>query len=73
MARFVKGAPESILERCTHVRLNNGRSVAMSRYTRARIDEQLAVMASSALRCLAFAIKVPCRGDIGRRCTPQLT
>lgn len=52
-----KGAPESILDRCTSVRLNNGATVPLTDEVRAVVDDQLATMAGKALRCLALAVK----------------
>ena len=50
----VKGAPEVILERCTHVRTSRG-VVPLDAAARAAIRESVAILASDALRVLAFA------------------
>lgn len=51
---FVKGAPEVLLQRCTHVRTSAG-IVPMTDAERARVDATCAVLANDALRVLAFA------------------
>ncbi|KAF7258003.1 hypothetical protein EG68_06796 [Paragonimus skrjabini miyazakii] len=53
---LVKGAPESILDRCTHVRTPNGR-VLLTPETKDEILRKLATYATGreALRCLAMA------------------
>jgi len=53
---FVKGAPESVLERCSHARLANGDTVALTAAQRKTILAQVAGMAARPLRCLAMAI-----------------
>ncbi len=50
----VKGAPEVILERCTHLRTATG-TAPLDEAGRARIRESVALLASDALRVLAFA------------------
>lgn len=55
-AIYVKGAPEEVLKRCTHIDVGNGaRSVTAA--DRARIEEACARMSNEALRVLAFAYK----------------
>eukprot|EP00922_Rhytidocystis_sp_ex-Travisia-forbesii_P036272 GHVS01053808.1.p1 GENE.GHVS01053808.1~~GHVS01053808.1.p1 ORF type:complete len:1139 (+),score=157.77 GHVS01053808.1:23-3439(+) len=54
---FVKGAPESILERCNSVLLSDGRSVVLSAGLRASIESQFQAMAGEALRTLALAVR----------------
>jgi len=56
-ALYVKGAPERVLERCTHVRLANGSTVPFTASDRAAVLKQVAEMAARPLRCLAMAIK----------------
>ncbi|KTD53939.1 cation-translocating P-type ATPase [Legionella quateirensis] len=51
---FVKGAPEIILERCTHILTNDGIK-KLTPNDRARMKQSCELMASEALRLLAFA------------------
>jgi Ca2+-transporting ATPase len=51
---FVKGAPEVILERCTHVRTADG-SKPLSAEERAAMSQSAALLAHDALRVLAVA------------------
>lgn len=51
---FVKGAPEVILERCTHV-LTPGGPLEISLNDRSRMQQAAALMANDALRVLALA------------------
>ncbi|THD22462.1 Calcium-transporting ATPase sarcoplasmic/endoplasmic reticulum type [Fasciola hepatica] len=55
---FVKGAPESILDRCTHVRTKEGR-VLLTPESKDAILRKLAIYATGreTLRCLAMATK----------------
>lgn len=56
---FVKGAPESVLERCTHVRLNaTADTMPMTPKLRSLIDQSLREYGAGrdALRCLALAV-----------------
>lgn len=50
---FVKGAPEIILERCTHILTNDGIK-KLTPNDRARMQQSCELMASEALRLLAF-------------------
>lgn len=52
---LVKGAPESVLSRCTHVLLENGKTDVMTQEIRDGILANLNEMASKALRILACA------------------
>ncbi|MES1917213.1 MAG: hypothetical protein MHM6MM_008963, partial [Cercozoa sp. M6MM] len=54
---LVKGAPESVLERCTHVMLDDGSVVSMSAATRAACDAACLRYARAGLRCLATAFR----------------
>ncbi|NOT55449.1 MAG: cation-translocating P-type ATPase [Deltaproteobacteria bacterium] len=54
---FVKGAPEVILARCTHIRTDTGTAV-LTDSDRARMLQANAMMASEALRVLAVAERV---------------
>ncbi|KAF8266598.1 Ca-transporting ATPase [Lactarius quietus] len=52
---FVKGAPESVLERCTSVLTPGGRKVQLSASTRNRLLAQTASYAQNGLRTMAMA------------------
>jgi len=52
---FVKGAPESILHRCTRVRLNSGGTLAMTSALQERFMARFRELASQGLRCVALA------------------
>jgi len=54
---FVKGAPESVLPRCSAVRLSDGSTVPMSEAWRRKLRAQFEEMARRPLRCLALAVK----------------
>lgn len=54
---FVKGAPESIVGRCTKIQLSNGTIVPLTAKGRKAIDQQVTRMAGLALRCLGLAFK----------------
>ena len=56
---LVKGAPESVLERCDSVLLSGGTTAPLTPRLRAALDEAVAQMAggTSALRCLACALR----------------
>ncbi|HAT9777355.1 TPA: HAD-IC family P-type ATPase [Legionella pneumophila subsp. pneumophila] len=54
LVAFVKGAPEIILERCTHILTNDGIK-KLTPNDRARMKQSCELMASEALRLLAFA------------------
>lgn len=51
---FVKGAPEAILERCSHIRID-GKSTPLTPTHRSAINAKVSEWAASALRVLAFA------------------
>eukprot|EP00922_Rhytidocystis_sp_ex-Travisia-forbesii_P044890 GHVS01066929.1.p1 GENE.GHVS01066929.1~~GHVS01066929.1.p1 ORF type:complete len:1128 (+),score=139.38 GHVS01066929.1:182-3385(+) len=55
---FVKGAPESILERCTTVMLANGSLSPLTPSLRSSIESQFQLMAAEALRTLSLAVRV---------------
>eukprot|EP00922_Rhytidocystis_sp_ex-Travisia-forbesii_P044892 GHVS01066931.1.p1 GENE.GHVS01066931.1~~GHVS01066931.1.p1 ORF type:complete len:864 (+),score=103.16 GHVS01066931.1:409-3000(+) len=55
---FVKGAPESILDRCNSVMLSDGSQCAMSPSIRSAIELHFRQMAAEALRTLATAVLV---------------
>ena len=52
----MKGAPERILDRCSHVMLNN-KVVELTDEERKRIEEQQESLSANGLRCLGFAEK----------------
>merc|ERR1719446_192040 len=54
---FVKGAPESVIARCSHARLADGTTVPFGPMQRARVLKHVEGMAAQPLRCLAMAIK----------------
>lgn len=56
---FVKGAPEEVLRRSTHVMQDNGAVVQLNATHRKRIIEQLDKISggANALRCIGFAFK----------------
>ncbi|MBN1494385.1 cation-transporting P-type ATPase [Candidatus Peregrinibacteria bacterium] len=53
---YMKGAPDSVLEQCTHILLN-GRVILLDKETREKLLEQNDRMAKNALRVIAFAFK----------------
>ena len=53
---LVKGAPDVLLERCTHI-LRNGKAVPLSREQREEVLRMNAQLAAMALRNLAFAYR----------------
>mmetsp|Transcript_64788 Transcript_64788/g.163120 ORF Transcript_64788/g.163120 Transcript_64788/m.163120 type:complete len:1039 (-) Transcript_64788:152-3268(-) len=55
---YVKGAPESILERCTHVLLPDGSREPLSDEGRKAIQDKMVELAKKALRTLALAERV---------------
>lgn len=64
---LVKGAPESILERCNYVRLPNGKKMELSSAGKGQLESVVMKWGSgsSALRCLALAVRddAPGLGD----------
>lgn len=56
---LVKGAPNLLLQRCTHIRYRNGRTVRLRGALRRQVDAQLTKLAQRPLRCLALAVKEP--------------
>ena len=54
---LAKGAPEFILERCTHILTPDGMEIPLTKSMRDDILKRQQSMASIALRCLALAIK----------------
>lgn len=54
---LVKGAPNLLLERCTHVKYRDGSVVRLTGALRREIQDKLTELATRPLRCLALAIK----------------
>jgi magnesium-transporting ATPase (P-type) len=54
---LVKGAPDSVLARCTKLMLPGGEVVPLSGAARAAIADSFGSMGKSALRCIALASK----------------
>jgi len=52
---FCKGAPEGVLDRCTHVRSANGDVVPFTPANKEAIAQKMAEYANEGLRCLALA------------------
>lgn len=60
---FCKGAGEVLVERCSHVMLEDGSTVPMSIDVQKAIVARMEKMADKALRCLALAQKVQLPGQ----------
>ena len=54
---LVKGAPNLLMERCTHVKFRDGTVAKMTGALRRSIEEKISEMAARPLRCLALAVK----------------
>ena len=54
---LVKGAPNLLLERCTHAKLRDGTVLKLNGKLRRQIGEKTTDLATRPLRCLAFAVK----------------
>lgn len=54
---LVKGAPNLLLERCTHVKLRDGSVVPLTGQLRRSIEAKTTELAVRPLRCLALAVK----------------
>nr|CCA24190.1 hypothetical protein SELMODRAFT_102055 [Albugo laibachii Nc14] len=54
---FVKGAPESILQRCTHIQLGDGSVRPLTAGAREIVLQQVSSLASKSLRCIGLAKK----------------
>ncbi|CAG9323786.1 unnamed protein product [Blepharisma stoltei] len=57
---YVKGAPESIIERCSRIHLSNG-VAQMTQSMKQDALERVVGMSKQALRCIAFAYTDDCR------------
>jgi P-type Ca2+ transporter type 2C len=54
---LVKGAPNLLLERCSHVKFRDGKVVKLTGQLRRDIEDKVSVLAKRPLRCLALAVK----------------
>ena len=54
---FVKGAPISLLERCTYIKLRNGEKMQLTPNVREELVKNISVLSGRPLRCLLLAIK----------------
>lgn len=54
---LVKGAPNLLLERCTHAKTRDGQVIKLDGKLRRQIEEKTAELATRPLRCLALAVK----------------
>ncbi|KAL9183678.1 hypothetical protein ACHAXT_004534 [Thalassiosira profunda] len=54
---LVKGAPNLLLERCTHAKLRDGSVVKLDGRLRRQIEKKTTDLATRPLRCLALAVK----------------
>lgn len=54
---LVKGAPNLLMERCTHIKYRDGTVAKLSGKLRRALEEKLSEMAARPLRCLALAVK----------------
>eukprot|EP00397_Hematodinium_sp_SG-2012_P002938 GEMP01002946.1.p1 GENE.GEMP01002946.1~~GEMP01002946.1.p1 ORF type:complete len:1031 (-),score=288.25 GEMP01002946.1:1471-4563(-) len=59
---YCKGAPENVVERCTHIMAPNGKVELLTPMMKERILDSVQNLAEIALRTLAFAIK----NDVGQ-------
>jgi Ca2+-transporting ATPase len=61
---YTKGAPESVLERCSKVMLPNGEVVKITPQMKEKYQKEVNAMAAQALRTLAFAVKTDNLGQL---------
>lgn len=54
---LVKGAPNLLIERCTHVKYRDGTIVKLTGQLRRDIESKVSLLAKRPLRCLALAVK----------------
>lgn len=54
---LVKGAPNLLIERCTHVKFRDGTVAKMTGQLRREIEAKVSELAARPLRCLALAVK----------------
>lgn len=55
-ALLVKGAPDTMFDRCSSVKLSSGEIVNMTASIKARLQEKVSQYGSKGLRCLALAV-----------------
>jgi len=53
---FCKGAPETVLDRCSHIRDASGARAVLTPATRSDLRDRMEVYARQGLRCLALAV-----------------
>ena len=58
---LVKGAPNLLLQRCTHIKHRDGSVTKLSGDMRRKIESKITELATRPLRCLALAVKDPDR------------
>lgn len=54
---LVKGAPNLLIERCTHIKLRDGTEMKLTNELRREIMKKTSELATRPLRCLALAVK----------------
>jgi Ca2+-transporting ATPase len=54
---LIKGAPNLLIERCTHIKFRDGTVAKMTGALRRLMEEKVSEMAARPLRCLALAVK----------------
>ena len=54
---LIKGAPNLLLQRCTHVKTRSGSVIRLNSELRRSIEEKVSEMAARPLRCLALAVR----------------
>jgi Ca2+-transporting ATPase len=54
---LIKGAPNLLIERCTHIKFRDGTVAKMTGPLRRLMEEKVSEMAARPLRCLALAVK----------------
>jgi len=63
---YVKGAPNLLIERCTHVRLRDGSTMRLEGNLRSEVEQKVLEMSRRPLRCLALAVKKNLPGSLRR-------
>lgn len=54
---LVKGAPGTLLDRCSHAKLRDGSIIPISAEVRVQIESAISSIGNRALRCIALAVK----------------
>jgi P-type Ca2+ transporter type 2C len=54
---LVKGAPNLLLQRCSHIRFRDGRTVKLKGRLRRQVEAKISELSKRPLRCLALAVK----------------